>query len=123
MWFAGNVAIPTATMQLEIDSEIVQDAGFGVGPVDATFKAIRKITRTRSDLMQFTINAVTGGTDAQGEATVRLKEKGNTVIGQGAHGCDGGQRQGLYQCTEQDRIQEAETRGNVKVQGEVKIEG
>jgi len=35
-------------------------------------------------LLQFTINAITGGTEAQGEVTVRLEEKGQTVIGQGA---------------------------------------
>jgi 2-isopropylmalate synthase len=82
---SGNVAIPTATMQLEIDSKIVQDAGFGVGPVDATFNAIRKITKTSYDLMKYTVNAVTGGADAQGEATVLLKYSRRSVAGHGAH--------------------------------------
>jgi 2-isopropylmalate synthase len=82
---SGNVAIPTATMQLEIDKETVQDAGFGVGPVDATFDAIKKITRTGYDLMKYTVNAVTGGTDAQGEAAVQLKYKNRSVAGHGAH--------------------------------------
>ena len=41
-------------------------------------------TRTKSKLLQFSINAITGGTEAQGEVTVRLEEKGQTVIGQGA---------------------------------------
>ena len=72
-------------MQLEIDSEIVQDAGFGVGPVDATFNAIRKITKTSYDLMKYTVNAVTGGADAQGEATVLLKYSRRSVAGHGAH--------------------------------------
>jgi 2-isopropylmalate synthase len=82
---SGNVAIPTATMQMEIGSEIVQDAGFGVGPVDATFAAIRKITMTNYELMKYTVNAVTGGTDAQGEATVQLKYSSRSVAGHGAH--------------------------------------
>jgi 2-isopropylmalate synthase len=82
---SGNVAIPTATMQLEIDSKIVQDAGFGVGPVDATFNAIRKITGSSYDLMKYTVNAVTGGADAQGEATVLLKYIKRSVAGHGAH--------------------------------------
>lgn len=82
---SGNVAVPTATMQVEIEGKMVQDAGFGVGPVDATFDAIRKITKTDYNLMRYTVNAVTGGTDAQGEATVQLKYNGRSASGHGAH--------------------------------------
>jgi len=81
---SGNVAIPTATMQMEVDREIVQDAGFGVGPVDATFDAIRKITGTNYDLLRYVVNAISGGTDAQGEVTVQLKFNGRSVVGHGA---------------------------------------
>jgi 2-isopropylmalate synthase len=81
---SGNVTVPTATVQMEVDGKLLQEAGFGDGPVDATFKTIKKITRTKSKLLQFAINAITGGTEAQGEVTVRLEEKGYTVIGQGA---------------------------------------
>lgn len=81
---AGNVTVPTATVQMEVDGKLMQEAGFGDGPVDATFKTIKKITRTKSKLLQFAINAITSGTEAQGEVTVRLEEKGYTVIGQGA---------------------------------------
>jgi 2-isopropylmalate synthase len=80
---AGNVTVPTATVQMEIDGKLLQEAGFGDGPVDATFKTIKKITRTKSKLLQFAINAITGGTEAQGEVTVKLEEKEHTVIGQG----------------------------------------
>jgi 2-isopropylmalate synthase len=81
---AGNVTVPTATVQMEVDGKQALEAGFGDGPVDATFKTIKKLTKTKSKLVQFAINAITGGTEAQGEVTVRLEEKGNTVIGQGA---------------------------------------
>jgi 2-isopropylmalate synthase len=81
---AGNVTVPTATVQMEVDGQLRQEADFGDGPVDATFKTIKKITRTKSKLLQFAINAITSGTEAQGEVTVRLEEKGNTVMGQGA---------------------------------------
>ena len=50
--------------------------------MDATFKTITKITRTKAKLLQFAINAITSGTEAQGEVTVRQEEKGQTVIGQ-----------------------------------------
>ncbi len=82
---SGNAAVPTATMQMEVDGKMVQDAGFGVGPVDATFAAIRKITQTDYPLMKFAVNAVTGGTDAQGEAMVQLKFNGRSAVGRGAH--------------------------------------
>lgn len=81
---SGNMTVPTATVKMEVDGKIIQEAGFGDGPVDATFKTIKKITRTKSKLLQFAINAITGGTEALGEVTVRLEEKGQTVIGQGA---------------------------------------
>ena len=81
---AGNITVPTATVKMEVDGKIIQEADFGDGPVDATFKTIKKLTKTKSKLLQFAINAITGGTEAQGEVTVRLREKGQTVIGQGA---------------------------------------
>jgi 2-isopropylmalate synthase len=70
-------------LKMIVDGNLIQEAGFGDGPVDAVFKTIKKITRTRSKLLQFAINAITSGTEAQGEVTVRLEEKGYTVIGQG----------------------------------------
>ena len=82
---SGNATVPTATMQMEVDGKMVQEAGFGVGPVDATFTAIRKITNTDYPLLKYAVNAVTGGTDAQGEATVQLKFNGRSAVGRGAH--------------------------------------
>ncbi|MHB9096259.1 MAG: 2-isopropylmalate synthase [Syntrophales bacterium] len=82
---SGNAAVPTATMQMEVDGKMVQEAGFGVGPVDATFAAIRKITKTNYPLLKYAVTAVTGGTDAQGEATVQLKFDGRSAVGRGAH--------------------------------------
>jgi 2-isopropylmalate synthase len=82
---SGSQAVPTATMQMEVDGAMVQEAGFGVGPVDAIFAAIRKITRTNYPLLKYAVNAVTGGTDAQGEATVQLKFNGRSAVGRGAH--------------------------------------
>jgi len=82
---SGSVAVPTATVQIEVDGKVLQDAGFGIGPVDATYATIAKITGTKSKLIKFSINAVTGGTDAQGEVTVRLEEDGEVVVGQGTH--------------------------------------
>lgn len=81
---SGTVTIPTASVQMEVSGKLVQDAGFGDGPVDAALKTIKKITRSKSRLVQFAVAAITGGTDAQGEVTVRIEEDGQTAIGQGA---------------------------------------
>jgi 2-isopropylmalate synthase len=82
---SGSETIPTATVQLEIEGKVVKEAGFGDGPVDAAYNTIAKITKTKSKLLRFSVNAITGGTDAQGEVTVNLEEGGKTAIGQGAH--------------------------------------
>jgi len=82
---SGNVAIPTATMEMMVDKDVVRDAGFGNGPVDATFAAIRNITKTNYSLLKYVVNAITGGSDAMGEVNVQLKYNGYSVIGRGAH--------------------------------------
>jgi 2-isopropylmalate synthase len=81
---SGNVAVPTATMEMKIGDTVVREAGFGNGPVDATFAAIRKITKTNYQLMRYAVNAITGGSDAQGEVSVQLKYNGHAVVGRGA---------------------------------------
>ena len=80
----GNMAIPTATIKIEMDGRTYQEACYGDGPVDATLKAIQKIIKTNSKFIKFYVNAITGGTDAQGEVFVKLEEDGSTVIGKGA---------------------------------------
>jgi 2-isopropylmalate synthase len=82
---SGTVAIPTATVEMEVDGVAIKEAGFGDGPVDAAFKTIAKITGARSQLLKYAVNAITGGTDALGQVTVRLEEGDVVVTGQGAH--------------------------------------
>jgi 2-isopropylmalate synthase len=79
----GTAAVPTATVRLEIDGRVEQDAGFGVGPIDATFNTIAEITGTHSKLLHFSIDSLTGGTDAQGIVTVQLEEDGVRTLGRG----------------------------------------
>lgn len=56
----------------------------GDGPVDATFKAIEKIVASGAELLLYSVNAVTTGTESQGEVTVRLARGGRVVNGVGA---------------------------------------
>jgi 2-isopropylmalate synthase len=80
----GSFAVATATVQLEIDGAPVRTAELGDGPVDATFKAIKKLTKSKAKLLQYNVGAITGGTDAQGEATVRITDGVNSVTGRGS---------------------------------------
>ena len=80
---SGTVAVPTATVKLKIRGEEAQGAGFGVGPIDAAFNTIAEMTGSSSKLMRFSVNAITGGMDAQGEVTVRLQENGLVALGKG----------------------------------------
>ena len=82
---SGSFAIPTATIQMEVENEQIKDVGMGDGPVDAAFKTIAKITGTKSRLLKYSVDSITGGTDAQGEVTVRLEEEGKEIVGRGAH--------------------------------------
>ncbi len=80
----GNMIIPTATVKLEADGNVYQDVGVGDGPVDATFKIIKKIAKTNSKLVKFSVNSITKDMDAQGEVFVKVEEKGLIAIGKGA---------------------------------------
>ena len=81
---SGSFAKPTATVELRVDGASCKTTALGVGPVDAIFKAIAELTDTKSDLLRFQVNAITGGMDAQGEVSVTVSEDGRRVIGHGA---------------------------------------
>jgi len=81
---SGNTVFPTASIKLNINGRPVQGATEGNGPIDAVYNIISKLTGTKSELLRFTISALTEGTDAQGEVTVRLQEDGIVALGKGA---------------------------------------
>ncbi len=80
---AGSISVPNATVQMEVDGQVIQDAAFGRGPVDATFKTIQKIVRRKPKLTRYLVNAITAGTDALGEVVVGLQEDDLVVMGRG----------------------------------------
>ncbi len=75
---------PHASLVLVLDGEERPGAAVGSGPVDAAFKAIETIVESGTELQLYSVNAITSGTDAQGEVTVRLAKGGRIVNGQGA---------------------------------------
>ncbi len=81
---AGSKGPQRADLELEIEGVVRSTTATGDGPVDATFKAIKQLFPHDARLQLYQVQAVTAGTDAQAEVTVRLEENGKTVNGQGA---------------------------------------
>ncbi|MBI5102353.1 MAG: 2-isopropylmalate synthase [Nitrospirae bacterium] len=75
---------PTAALKLNVKGKVVDSVGHGDGPVDAVYRAIVAVTRTKSVLTKFEVKSITGGTDALGEVLVSLEEGGRKARGQGA---------------------------------------
>ena len=81
---AGSKGPQSAELELDIDGQRRSAKTTGNGPVDATFNAIKAMMPHSARLQLYQVHAVTEGTDAQAEVTVRLEENGKTVNGQGA---------------------------------------
>jgi 2-isopropylmalate synthase len=81
---SGTELTPTADVALTVDGETKRGSATGDGPVDATYAAIRSLTGTDSRLTAYIVQAISGGTDAQGSVTVKVEEGGRTFTGQGS---------------------------------------
>ncbi len=75
---------PKASLEMEIDGTVHACSATGDGPVDAAFNCVKQLFPHRARLQLYQVQAVTHGTDAQAEVTVRLAEEGKSVNGQGA---------------------------------------
>ncbi len=75
---------PEARVTLNVEGVQQSETAPGDGPVDAAFKAVQRAAGVETELKLYSVNAITGGTDAQGEVTVRLERGGRIVNGQGA---------------------------------------
>jgi 2-isopropylmalate synthase len=76
--------VPHARVVMAVgEAELVTEVD-GDGPVDAVFRAIERMAGSHASLLLYSVNAITGGTDAQGEVTVRLEKAGRIVNGLGA---------------------------------------
>ena len=81
---SGTHKSPTAKVRLLYREEAIELTESGVGPVDAVYRAIDKLAKLHPELVDYSIQAITGGTDAQGEVTVRIKDGESIYVGHGA---------------------------------------
>jgi len=80
---SGTGTIPTATIRLKRKKKLLQEASSGDGPVDACYKTIDRITGVKGKLLDYSLRAITGGKDAQGEVTLRVKFGDQVITGRG----------------------------------------
>ena len=81
---SGTHVKPVSTVGMVVNGEEKKSASFGTGPVNSAYNTILEMCGSKAKLMRFTISAITGGSDAQGEVTVRLAENGTVVLGRAA---------------------------------------
>jgi 2-isopropylmalate synthase len=81
---AGTMGPQSATLTLDIEGQHQTVQATGNGPVDATFNAIKALVPNEALLELYQVHAVTHGTDAQAEVSVRLSENGKSVTAKGA---------------------------------------
>jgi 2-isopropylmalate synthase len=74
----------SATLTLDVEGKHTTVQSSGNGPVDATFNCIKSLIPHEATLELYQVHAVTEGTDAQAEVSVRLSENGNAVTAKGA---------------------------------------
>ncbi|HDD43732.1 MAG TPA: 2-isopropylmalate synthase [Candidatus Desulfofervidus auxilii] len=79
---SGN-DLPLAILTLSKGEENLTQASVGNGPVDAVFKCINQITGLPINLLDYTVEAVTSGAEALGEATVKIEINGQIISGRG----------------------------------------
>jgi len=81
---SGNHTVPSATIRLTKDGKPYQASEFGVGSVDAVYRTIDAIVKVEHSLVDYTVKAVTGGTDALGDVAVRISDRdGRIYAGRG----------------------------------------
>lgn len=81
---SGTDKTPVAELTLSHKGKPVSTKETGAGPVDAVYRAIDKLTKIKPQLLDYSIQAITGGTDAQGEVTVRIQDGGHIYTGHGS---------------------------------------
>jgi 2-isopropylmalate synthase len=81
----GNQSVPTATVRIiGPDGDEKQTTSTGTGPVDAAYQALNNLIGVPNQLIEYAVNSVTEGIDAQGEVTVRIEAEGRTFVGRAA---------------------------------------
>lgn len=80
---SGTSIVPTATVKLNIEGNILEAASTGDGPVDAACHAVDKITDIYGKMVDYKLNSISGGKDALGEVIAKIEIDGKLYTGRG----------------------------------------
>jgi 2-isopropylmalate synthase len=75
---------PHASIVINVNGAEIHSDSDGNGPVDASLKAIEKHVKSGAEMVLYSVNAISGSTESQGEVTVRLQNSGRIVNGVGS---------------------------------------
>ncbi|HPT12891.1 MAG TPA: alpha-isopropylmalate synthase regulatory domain-containing protein, partial [Bacteroidales bacterium] len=81
----GSATIPSATVKIKYNDEVLTESASGNGPVDAAFTAVRKIVKRKIRLEEFLIQAITQGSDDVGKVHIQVENRGKMYYGFSAH--------------------------------------
>ncbi len=80
----GTDVTPYALVKLRHKRKVLEAKASGDGPVDSCYKAIDKITKIKTKLLSYKLEAITKGKDAQGRAKVEVAAKNKMIVGRGS---------------------------------------
>lgn len=80
---SGSNMVPSATVKIKTDENIVTESAAGDGPVDAVINAVDRALGKQSNIVSYNVRSVTAGRKAMGEANIRLKREGKYFTGRG----------------------------------------
>ncbi len=84
---AGSAISATANVCISLNGDALETVAFGSGPIDAAFHAVENVVQSGATLINYTIRALAGGNDAQGEVTVTVcSEQGRQITATGVSG-------------------------------------
>jgi len=80
---SGTHTIPTATVEIGLKDQVIQESATGDGPVDAVFNAIDRVVKSDYSLEMYQVRSVTSGRQAMGEVVVKIRSSGHLYAGRG----------------------------------------
>ena len=81
---SGNKVMPTASVKITVDDVEILNAGVGLGPVDAAINALKSVDAFKDiDLIEYHVDAITGGTDAFIDVIIKLQKEDKVVSARG----------------------------------------
>jgi len=77
----GSSTIPVATVSINYEGETLTKTSSGIGPIDASFNAVKELVHHKFRLEEFLVQAITKGSDDLGKVHVQIENRGKYYYG------------------------------------------